>query len=65
MIDINALIVLLRMLKFHCSYLDTYELRTWLFNHQCFAEGPNIQEKHVMLIYRDQLVRALKEMHEA
>ena len=46
-VDINAIVVILRMLGFQCSAADTSELRTWLLDNDCFAAGPDFIEQHV------------------
>lgn len=60
-IDINSILVVLRMLGFNSSQADRAELRTWLLNNRCFAEGPNFLEKHIIFIDSKRFVKAMKE----
>ena len=49
------------MLGYHASIADQAELRTWLLNEGCFAQGPDFLEKHVIFINRQKLIEALKK----
>jgi len=49
------------MLGFHCTLADKAELRTWLLNNNCFTEGPNFLEKHIIFIDKELLINALKD----
>ena len=60
-LDLNSLVVVMRMLGYHCSLADQAEMRTWLLNQGCFASGPSFLEKHVIFIDRGKLIAALKE----
>ena len=63
--DINSVVVVLRMLGFICSQIDRAELRTWLLNNNCFTQGPDFLEKHVIFIDKDLLIGKLKELKES
>jgi len=59
-VDINALVVILRMMGFYCSAADTSELRTWLLDNDCLSAGPDFIEQHMVFVDRARLINALK-----
>ena len=58
-VDINSLIMVLRMLGFQTSTAEQSELITWLANNQCIYRGPDAVDTHIILVDRDKLINAL------
>ena len=52
------------MLGFICSKSDRAELRTWLLNNNCFTQGPDFLDKHVIFIDKETLINGLKAYKE-
>ena len=58
-IDINSVIMVLRMLGFQTSISEQSELTTWLANNNCIYRGPDAVDTHIILVDREKLLNAL------